>query len=132
MIKLCYLEYETRLTLGDYREFEKRTGNSLGFYLGEAFNAFSLSEGKSLLARMQAIKSVVPFHIALDIFDCITIDDVTKQELEDAMWRVDWIPTERDGEASEPWTAVLIDYAIGEFTDSMKDLIVKKKSSATS
>lgn len=127
MIKLCYQEYETSLTLGDFREFEKRQGNSLGFYLGEAANAFFLTEGQSAMSRMQAIKRAVPFHVALDIFDCVTDKGVTKQILEDAMWRVDWIPTERDGEMSEPWTAVLVDYALNGFTQYMTEITVEKK-----
>ena len=127
MIKLCYQEYETKVTLDAHREFLKRQGNSLGYYIGKALLAlYNAPKGASVLERMQYVKEAVPFDVALDIFDVITEKRVTKEELEDAMWRVDWIPTEREGDIAEPWTYVLTNFAT-TYTEIYGEITVKKK-----
>ena len=126
MIKLCYQEYSTKVTFDAHREFLSRRGQSLGYYIGKALLATYQSQDLIVYEQMQAIKEAVPYDIALDIFDCITEDKVTKQELDDAMFRVDWIPTERDGDMGEPWTYELSKLAT-DYSKMYNSLAVKKK-----
>ena len=126
MIKLCYQEYETSVTLASHREFLKRNGQSLGYYIGKALIAASSARGLDIVEQMQVIKEAVPFGVALDIFDVITDKEVSKDELEDAMFRVDWLPTDREGDMAEPWTFVLANFAT-EYSEIYKDITVKKK-----
>ncbi len=126
MIKLCYQKYETSVTLAAHREFLKRQGQSLGYYIGKTIIASASAQGAPLLQHMNTIVEAVPFGVALDMFDVITDKDVSKEELEDAMFRVDWIPTERDGDMSEPWPFVLATLA-GEYSEIYNDIAEKKK-----
>ena len=126
MLKLCYQEYSTKVTFDAHREFLSRQGQSLGYYIGKALLATINSQGLSVIEQMGPIKEAVPFDIALDIFDCLTDKSATKQILEDAMFRVDWIPTERDGDMSEPWTFELSKLAT-EYGKMYNSLTVKKK-----
>jgi hypothetical protein len=126
MIKLCYQQYETSVTLGAHREFLKRQGNSLGYYIGKAIIAAASGQGGHPVPHMLSIAEAVPFGVALDIFDVITDKGVSKEELEDAMFRVDWSPTKRDGDMSEPWTFVLAKLA-GEYGEIYNEIAEKKK-----
>jgi len=126
MIKLCYQQYESSVTLAAHREFIKRQGNSLGYYIGKVIIAASSGQGQGVANQMALIAEAVPFGVALDIFDVVTDKNVSKEELEDAMFRVDWIPTERDGDMSEPWTFELARLA-GEYSTIYNEISEKKK-----
>ena len=126
MIKLCYQQYESSVTLAAHREFLKRQGNSLGFYIGKTIIAAAGGQGLGVAQQMSAIAEAIPFGVALDIFDVVTDKGVSKEEIEDAMFRVDWIPTERDGDMSEPWTFVLAKFA-GEYSEIYNEITEKKK-----
>jgi hypothetical protein len=126
MIKLCYQEYEANVTLAAHREFLKRQGHSLGYYIGETIIASAESAELGVAVQMSNIAKAVPFLVALDIFDCVTDKSITKEELEDAMFRVDWMPTDRDGDLSEPWTFVLAKFA-GEYSQIYNEITEKKK-----
>lgn len=126
MIKLCYKEYEAKVTLEAHREFLSRQGQSLGYYIGKALIAAAKGQGVSVVEQMQLIKEAVPFDVALDLFDVITDKNAEKAELEDAMWRVDWLPTDREGDISEPWTFVLADLAT-KYSSIYDEIHEKKK-----
>ena len=126
MIKLCYQQYESSVTLAAHREFLKRQGHSLGYYIGKVIIAAAGGRDTGVANQMSAIAEAVPFGVALDIFDVITDKSVSKEEIEDAMWRVDWIPTERDGDMSEPWPFVLATLA-GEYSEIYNEITEKKK-----
>ncbi len=126
MIKLCYQQYETSVTLAAHREFLKRQGHSLGYYIGKTIIAAASGKDGGVANQMATIAEAVPFGVALDIFDVITDKEVSKEELEDAMFRVDWVPTNRDGDMSEPWTFVLARLA-GEYSEIYNDITEKKK-----
>lgn len=126
MIKLCYQKYDTSVNLAAHREFLKRQGHSLGYYIGKAIIASAEGVDSGVAVQMSNIAEAVPFGVALDIFDVITDKGVPKEEIEDAMFRVDWIPTDRNGDMSEPWTFVLARLA-GEYSEIYNDITEKKK-----
>jgi hypothetical protein len=126
MIKLCYQEYSTKVTFDAHKEFLSRQGQSLGYYIGKALLATINSQGLGIVEQMAAVKEAVPYEVALDVFDCVTDKGATKQILDDAMFRVDWMPTEREGDYAEPWTFALSKLAT-EYGAMYNGLAVKKK-----
>jgi hypothetical protein len=69
------------------------------------------SVGDSAVTRMRKLYEVVDFETAAHLFhSLIRAEDknIPLQEIEDAMFKVGWLPTERDSDMSEPWPFVLV------------------------
>lgn len=96
------------------KQFKQATGKDLWCTLLQFMEAFADTKDASLVARMRKLYEVVDFETASHIFySLIRAEDtsIPLQEIEDAMFRVGWLPTDRPGDMSEPWPFVLVPLA---------------------
>ncbi len=83
----------------------------------------------SVLNRIIKVTELVPFDVAATLFHSI-IDkslNVPLDEIRDGMYRVGWLPTEREGDMGEPYAYVLIKLAY-DFNEQMMQEEPKKKA----
>jgi hypothetical protein len=113
-MRLCYKEYPYKMSLGAMKQFKQATGKDLWCTLLQFMECYAESADQSLVARMRKLYEVVDFETASHIFhSLIRAEDksIPLIEIEDAMFKVGWLPTERDGDMSEPWPFVLVPLA---------------------
>ena len=113
-MKLCYKEYPYKMTLGAMKQFKQNTSKDLWCTLLQFMECYAESKDDSLVARMRKLYDVVDFETASHIFHSLIraeSKDIPLQEIEDAMFKVGWLPTERPGDMSEPWPLVLVPLA---------------------
>ena len=131
IIKLCYVEYPFKITLGACKQFYDETGQDLQRLLIRYIQATVETREMSLLPRMNAFLSVESFEVAAEAIyalaktenSCVTLDDIR-----DGMFKVSWLPSERVDDMSEPWPLVMLDIANQVDAYFKKDLPVKKKA----
>lgn len=111
MIKLCYKSYDAKMSLGAMKQFKQATGKDLWCTLLQFMECFANSSDESLVVRMRKLYEVVDFETGAQAFYAlIRAEDksIPLSEIEDAMFKVGWLPTDRDGDLSEPWPFALI------------------------
>ena len=114
MIKLCYKEYPCKMSLGAMKQFKQSTGKDLWCTLLQFMECYGESVNDSVVVRMRKLYEIVDFETAANLFYAlIRAEDksVSLQEIEDGMFKVGWLPTERAGDLSEPWPLVLVPVA---------------------
>lgn len=114
MIKLCYKSYPAKMSLGAMKQFKQSTGKDLWCTLLKFMECFAETSGDSLVVRMRKLYEVVDFETASHLFySLIRAEDnsIPLTEIEDAMFRVGWLPTDRPGDMSEPWPFALVSIA---------------------
>jgi hypothetical protein len=111
MIKLCYKEYDFKMSLGAMKQFKQATGKDLWCSLLLFLESFYAHKGGSTLSLCTRLYEVMDFETASHVFHSLinaSGDKVTLQELEDAMFRVGWLPSVRDDDFGEPWPIVMV------------------------
>lgn len=111
MIKLCYKSYPYKMTLGAMKKFKQATGKDLWYSLLRFIECYAESDGDSTFVRLRKLYEIIDFETASHIFySLINAEDksVPLEEIEDGMFKVGWMPTDRDGDMSEPWPLVLV------------------------
>jgi len=129
MIKLCYKEYEWKLTQGACKSFFDKTGLDLYTVFGDYIDASFGLAGKNLIEVMQAYSKLYSRDIANKAFYSIinaANTDVKINEIEDATYRVSWQLSDRPDDLSEPWPIVMYNTAL-EINDYMNKNLPKKK-----
>lgn len=129
MIKLCYKEYDWKLTQGACKSFFDKTGLDLYTVFGDYIDASLNSQGETLIGRMQTFSKLHSRDIANKAFHSIISaenPDVKINEIEDATYRVSWQVSDRPDDLSEPWPLVMLStaFAINEY---MNKNLPKKK-----
>ncbi|OEU76780.1 MAG: hypothetical protein BA864_05210 [Desulfuromonadales bacterium C00003093] len=111
IIKLCYKEYEARLTLDAMKSFKSATGKDLWCSLLQFTECWRTSDGDGALTRVRKLYEVMDFETASQLFYAM-IKPLNKSiplaEIEDAMFRVGWLPSDREDDMSEPWPLVMV------------------------
>ena len=110
MLKLCYKEYPYKMSLGAMKQFKQSRGKDLWCTLLQFMECYSESKEESILSRMRKLYEVVDFETASHVFYSLIRaenKEVPLVEIEDAMFKVGWLPTDREGDMSEPWPYVL-------------------------
>lgn len=99
------------MSLGAMKQFKQATGKDLWCTLLQFMERYALTKDESIVSRMKKLYETVDFETASHLFhSLIRAEDnsIPLIEIEDAMFKVGWLPTERDGDMSEPWPLVLV------------------------
>jgi hypothetical protein len=111
---LCYKEYSFNMTLGAMKQFKDATGKDLWHTLLAFLDEWMASEGKSTLARCRAVYDAVDFETASELIHCLVKSEdksIPLIEVEDAMFRVGWLPMDLDNQNVNPYPLILVSIA---------------------
>ena len=129
MIKLCYKEYQVKMSLGAMKQFKQATGKDLWCSLLLFLEAFyGHKKGDSTLSLCTSLYKVMDFETASHVFHSLinaSGEKVSLDELEDAMFRVGWLPSTKDDDFGEPWPMIMVALA-SECDQQLKAQEVKK------
>ena len=113
-IKLCYKEYDYKVNLGACKSFYEQTGKDLNFTLLRFLDACRVSGGEPTENRLTTMFGLESFSVIAKLFHCIIKQkqkDIPLAEIEDAMFRVGWMPTDEDSDLCNPWPLVVVSVA---------------------
>jgi hypothetical protein len=132
---LCYKEYTFRMTLGAMKQFKSATGKDLWHTLIAFLDDWMKSEKESTLSRCRGVYNVVDFATAAELIHALVKAEdksIPIAEIEDAMFRVGWLPTDLDNQNINPYPLILVSIAhqINESFSAEVDE-VKKSYAAT-
>lgn len=114
MIKLCYKEYDYKLNLSACKAFHEQTGKDLTHTLLRYLDACRTTKNMETLQRLEYFFGIEKFDVIAKAFHCLIKQEnknIPLVEIEDAMFRVNWIPNEEDSDLCEPWPLVMVDLA---------------------
>ena len=114
MIKLCYKEYDFKLSLKAIKGFKKDTREDLMFTLSRVLECWSNNSDLSVRARINELYLCCDFELAAYAFYHLirgSDSSIPLSEIEDAMFRVGITPNKVDDELCQPWTLVLVGVA---------------------
>ena len=130
MIKLCYKEYPFKISLESCKTFFDRTGQDLQYILLSYIQACTDSKGLDLVSRLAHFHKVANFETASHALHCLAKTEnkaIPLEEIQDGMFRVSWLPSERSDTLSEPWPLVMVDVAT-QVNDYFSINMPKKKA----
>ena len=114
MIKLCYKEYAYKVNLGACKKFYEQTGKDLTYTLMKYLDACRSTAKMPAAERLTHFFGIESFEVVSKLFHClITQEDksLPLAEIQDGMFRVGWMPSDKDSELCEPWPLVVVDLA---------------------
>lgn len=130
MIKLCYKEYEWKISNSACKYFFDKTGLDLQTVFGDYIASSIDANGKPLISRMLIFSKLYDRYTAsLALYSIIkdSNDGISLSEIEDATFRVSWQLSDRPDELSEPWPIVMLETAL-EINEYFNANIPKKKA----
>lgn len=130
MIKLCYKEYDWKISNGACKSFFDKTGLDLQTVFADYIEASIDTAGKSLISRMQIFSRLYSRDVASKALFAIikpVNDGVSLSEIEDATYRVSWQISDRPDDLSEPWPLVMLNASL-QINDYFNANIPKKKA----
>lgn len=130
MIKLCFKEYESKMSLEAIKQFKLNTGLDLWCTLISFIQTYRDTSDLDTISRMQQLYSVCDFETGAQMFHALihTSDSsIPLQEIEDSMFRVGWMPTKDDGNLREPWPIVAVNVAY-DIDKQFQEILPKKKA----
>lgn len=110
IVNLCYKQYDAKMSLEAMKNFKAATGKDLWFTLLSFIESYIELDGQSALSKCTKLMGIVDFETAAQAFYCMIKTEkkeIPLEEIEDAMFRVGWLPTDRDGDLSEPWPLIM-------------------------
>ena len=115
MIKLCYKEYDYKISLEADKNFTDKTGLDLQIVLAKYIECNHLNGEQTLLSRMVSLGSlysrgVVNHALHSVIKPCHK--EVSFDEICDGTFRVGWQLSERPDELSEPYPIIMLQLAL--------------------
>tara|TARA_R110002153_G_scaffold141757_1_gene292912 strand:+ start:529 stop:924 length:396 start_codon:yes stop_codon:yes gene_type:complete len=114
MINLFYKEYEYKITLGACKYFFEQTGKDLQHSLLLYLEASVTSVGMEPISRLRMFHNLMTFKDASVLFYAVIKQSgasIPLAEIQDAMYRVSWLPTESEDGLCEPWPVVMLELA---------------------
>ena len=114
MIKLCYKSYQYKMSLGAMKQFKAATGKDLWCTLLQYMECWTVNAGDPALIRLRKLYEMVDFDTASHLFhSLIRAEDKAfyLEEIEDGMFKVGWMSTDRPSDMSEPYPLVLLQVA---------------------
>ena len=123
------------MTLGAMKQFKGATGKDLWHTLIAFLDDWMKSEKESTLSRCRGVYSVVDFGTAAELIHALVRTEnksIPIAEIEDAMFRVGWLPTDLEDSNINPYPLILVSIAhqINE-SFSVEAEEVKKSHAAT-
>jgi hypothetical protein len=115
MIKLCYKEYSYKMSLKACKVFFEQTGLDLQTVFMRYIVACAESKDDSVMARMVRMSEIYTRNIACKALHAVISQEdksIPLAEIEDATYRVSWMPNEKEDDISEPWPMVMLDLAL--------------------
>lgn len=109
-IKLCYKEYDFKLTLEACKNFYDATGEDLQYTLLKYTEACRHISVKDVLGSMVVLLKVCKFEVAAQAIHALVKTknkNIPLDEIRDAMFRVSWLPNDREDDISDPWPVVM-------------------------
>lgn len=119
MIKLCYKEYPYKFNLDACKKFFDDTGQDLHHVMIKYLNVNQKYIGSSYLDRMEDLMSVADFLTVSKLLHCVIQQEnnsIPLAEIQDAMYRVGFLPSESDNEMCQPWPFVMVKLANDLYT----------------
>ena len=117
------------MSLGAIKQFKQATGKDLWFVLISFIEAYGDSIDLDSISRMRYLFSIIDFEDAAQLFYALIKQEnksIPLSEIEDAMFRVGWLPNENTDDLSNPWPLVMVVLA-HDVDSAFKELPVKKK-----
>ncbi|HHZ68954.1 MAG TPA: hypothetical protein EYN67_02855 [Flavobacteriales bacterium] len=114
-INLCFKTYNCKLNLAACKSFHQQTGKDLNYLLMCYLELFRKNEKLSLVERLKSAFGMESTDVAAKLFHCLIVQEdksIPLAEIEDAMFRVSWMPTDNDTDMCEPWPMVMLQLAI--------------------
>lgn len=130
MIKLCYKEYDFKVNLAACKSFYEQTGTDLQHTLLLYLDAMQKARGMDLTEHLASIHGVCSFDVAAKLIHCLVRQSdksIPLEEIEDAMFRVSWTPSETEDGLCQPWPLVMVDIAT-QVNQYFADNLPKKKA----
>jgi hypothetical protein len=131
MIKLCYKKYPYKMTLGAMKNYSNATdGRDLWCDMLHFMEVWYETSGDDLISRMRKLHDVLSFENGAHVFHSMIRGEdsnIPLSEIEDAMFAVGWMPTERPSDMSEPWPFVMLIIARA-INDEMAEYSKKKNT----
>ena len=127
-IKLCYKEYSYKLNLAACKSFYEQTEKDLNYTLLRFLDACRSSGSESTENRLTQLFGLESFSVVAKLLHCMIKQeqkDIPLAEIEDAMFRVGWMPTDDDSDLCNPWPLVVVSVAT-EVSDYYAALDKKK------
>jgi len=131
MIKLCYKEYPYKINLSACKVFYEQTGKDLTYTLMRYLQACRDTAKMDTLKRLEYFFGLEKFDVMAKAFHCLIKQEnksIPLAEIEDAMFRVNWLPNEEDSNLCEPWPLVAVELA-AEINDYYSQMSKKKVDS---
>jgi len=128
-IKLCFKSYECKLTLGAIKHYHSETGRDLWSDILGYSSVFFETSDLTIANRFSKLTDFMGFERASIVFHTVirTCDNsISIDEIQDAMFQVGVIPSERDSDMSEPWPIVMMEL-VNMVNTEMMDFTKKKK-----
>jgi len=107
---LCYKQYNYKLNLAACKSFYEQTGKDLNYTLLRYLEACRDGSNNDVVSRLRVLFGLESFAIIAKLLHCLVAQEdksIPLIEIEDAMFRVGWMPTDSDGDMSEPWPLVV-------------------------
>lgn len=133
-IKLCYKEYQAKMTLEAIKYYDQETGRDLWSDLVDFLGVWqvSMAENPTSMKLCSDLYKSMTFINASHIFRAlITGVDSSRSllEIQDAMFAVGWLPSSDDTGLAEPWPLIMYKAAL-DVNSEMLDFAKKKKLAA--
>lgn len=115
--KLCYKSYDCKPSLGAMKAFKDATGLDMWSTLVRYMGTFtsSVAEGLPIEVALERLAGILDFVNSAQLFYCIAKQSnsvLTIDEIEDAMFHVGILKSERDSDMSEPYPFVMYKLAL--------------------
>ena len=125
------------MSIAAMKQFKQATGKDLWFTLlsfQAEYQQLRLTE-QSTLGLMTKLFGLCDFFDAAECLHALIKGhednkSIPLQEIQDAMYRVGWMPSDRSDDMSDPWPLVLVAAAL-EIDDQFKELQEPKKKQVT-
>ena len=128
-INLCYKTYPFKISLAACKQFAEQSGTDLQYALLKYIEATADTKGMGAIERMAYLQSIFTFDIASKLLHSLIKQEnknIPLVEIQDAMFKVSWLPTEDDSVLCQPWPLVMIDVAT-QVNTYFNDNLPKKK-----
>ena len=109
-ISLAYKKYNLKLNLAACKAFYEQTGKDLNYTLLRYLEACRDGSEQSTIVRLRVLFGVESFDVVAKMLTCMINqenDSIPLAEIEDAMFRVGWMPSDDDTGMSNPWPLVV-------------------------
>ena len=118
------------MNLAACKSFYEQTGTDLQHTLLLYLDVTQKTQSQDLIERLASFHNVCSFDVAAKLIHCLIKQkekEIPLDEIEDAMFRVSWTPSEMGSDLCQPWPLVMVDLAT-QVNQYFADNLPKKKA----